>query len=346
MWQMRSLQSYRIRFLLAVACIAALCGCNRQQVIKFAGETQGTTYHVTVVDKNRALSSEDLQQYIEKRLAEIDLALSNYRDDSELSRFNRAPSGEWIVLGRDLYSVLIISNRISDESDGAFDITVAPLVELWGFGPKKKTETIPADAEIAAAKRRVGYRYLELDVAQPRAKKTRELSIDVNGIAQGYSVDQLADVLIAQGCTDFLVEVGGELRLAGHNQGGELWHIGIEKPSDGFAEAQQALSATNIGVTTAGDYHDYFEKDGVRYSHTIDPRSGRPIAHKLASVTVVASTAVLADGYDTALEVMGPDDGFDFARRMHLAAYFIVRTEHGFSVRMTPEMVRYLTSAI
>ncbi len=334
---------YRFRFLLALACLAALSGCNRQQTIKFAGETQGTTYHVTVVDKNRALSGKALQQRIEQRLSEIDLALSNYRDDSELSRFNRAPVGEWIALGRDLYAVLLISNRISSESDGAFDITVAPLVELWGFGPKKKTEAIPADSEIAAALGRVGYRYLELDTAQPRAKKNRELGIDVNGIAQGYTVDQLADVLSVLGCTDFLVEVGGELRLAGHNPDGELWHVGIEKPGDGFAEAQQAMSATGVGITTAGDYHDYFEKDGVRYSHTIDPRSGRPINHKLASVTVVAPTAVLADGYDTALEVMGPEQGFAFAQKMKLAAFFIVRTEQGFAVRPTAEMMQLLS---
>ncbi|MDB6060991.1 MAG: thiamine biosynthesis protein ApbE [Verrucomicrobiaceae bacterium] len=319
-----------------------LSGCQRQHVVKFAGEAQGTTYHITVVDTHGSQSASDLQLRVEQRLQEIDLALSNYRDDSELSSFNRANVGEWIPLGHDLAEVIAVSNRISKESDGAFDITVAPLVELWGFGPHKKTKTIPATTEIEAAHALVDYRNLEIDRAQSRARKNRALTIDVNGIAQGYTVDQLAELLSALGYTDFLVEVGGELRLVGRNAEQELWHIGIEKPGDGLADAQQMLAGSNIGVTTAGDYHDYFEKDGVRYSHTIDPRTGRPIAHNLASVTVAAPTAVLADGYDTALEVMGPERGFAFAQRMHLAAYFILRDGAGFSARATPEMSGYL----
>ncbi|MET0378107.1 MAG: FAD:protein FMN transferase [Spongiibacteraceae bacterium] len=335
-------------FFALLLSVVMLGGCGRQQVIKFSGATQGTTYHITVPvpEANKAAShtqdAAELQQAVERRLAEIDSALSNYRDDSELSRFNRAPVGEWIDLGRDLYAVLKISAQISRESAGAFDVTVAPLVNLWGFGPQKKTDVIPGDAEIAAAQAAIGYRNLELDDAQPRVRKKRALVIDVNGIAQGYTVDQLADVLSASGYTDFMVEVGGELRLVGHNPDAKPWRIGIEKPGDDFVETQQALAVTGVGVTTAGDYHDYFEKDGVRYSHTIDPRSGRPIAHKLASVTVIASSATLADGYDTVLEVLGPDAGFEFAQRHELAAYFIVREGDGFTSRHTTQMAQYL----
>ena len=330
-------------FLLLIVVLTHLSGCDRQSVIKFAGETQGTTYHVTIAKTTSSLDSVELQQRVEQRLHEIDLALSNYRDDSELSQFNRAPAGEWIELGRDLNNVLKVSQQMSTESDGAFDITVAPLVDLWGFGPHKKSETIPSDVDIASAKRHVDYRHIELDTTQPRARKNQALTIDVNGIAQGYSVDQLADVLSALSCTDFLVEVGGELRLVGHNPQGKLWRIGIEKPTDDLVEVQQPVFASGVGVTTAGDYHDYFEKNGVRYSHTIDPRSGRPIAHTLASVTVIAANAMLADGYDTVLEVLGPEQGFEFARQHHLAAYFIVRTDNAFAVRTTPEMAPYLT---
>jgi len=328
---------------LLIVVLATLSSCDRQQEIKFAGETQGTTYHVTIAKTTSSLDSAELQQRVEQRLHEIDLALSNYRDDSELSKFNRAPAGEWIDLGRDMNSVLNVSQQMSTESQGAFDITVAPLVNLWGFGPHKKTETIPSEADIASAKSRVDYRNIELDPTQHRARKRQMLTIDVNGIAQGYSVDQLADVLSALGCTDFLVEVGGELRLVGHNPEGKLWRIGIEKPTDDLVEVQQPVFASGVGVTTAGDYHDYFEKDGVRYSHTIDPRSGRPIAHRLASVTVIAASATLADGYDTVLEVLGPEQGFEFAQKHHLAAYFVVRTSNGFAVRTTPEMLPYLT---
>lgn len=338
---MKAVSIDRMRFIFLLFC-TIIAGCERSETIKFAGEAQGTTYHITVAHQRGRIDAATLQNLVDARLREIDMALSNYRDDSELSRFNRASVGAWIDLSRDLYAVLQVSNRISVESDGAFDITVAPLVDLWGFGPIEKTKTVPARAQIDAARALVGYANLELDPAQPRVKKLRALTIDVNGIAQGYSVDAVAAVLSAQGCTDFLVEIGGELRLIGFSPDGKPWRIGIEKPVDGVVSAQQAVMATGVGITTAGDYHDYFEKDGVRYSHTIDPRTGAPIAHNLASVTVVAPTAVLADGYDTALEVMGLQQGFAFAEKKHLAAYFIVRTRNGFSVTSTAEMKRYL----
>lgn len=319
-----------------------LSGCDRAATISFAGEAQGTTYHITVVQTASNLQAADLQQRIEQRLASIDKALSNYRDDSELAAFNRAPAGEWVALGDDLYRVLKISDQISRESDGAFDITVAPLLALWGFGPGQSGGMTPAAAEIEQIRAGIGYQFLEVDVAQPRARKIRPLLIDVNGIAQGYSVDQLAQVLIAAGCTDFLVELGGELRMAGHNPAGKPWRIGIQTPGDGVGEAQQALSGTGIAITTAGDYRDYFEKEGIRYSHTIDPRSGRPIAHRLASVTVIAADAALADGYDTVLEVLGPEAGMAFAQRHGIAAYFISRTAHGFVTAHSDAMSPYL----
>jgi len=325
--------------------LALLGGCQRVQPFYFEGETQGTTYHITVAACNNKKSSTELQQLIEARLVEIDRSLSNYRDDSTLSQFNRAPIGQWITLDRDLYAVLKVSAQMSDDSAGAFDITVAPLVALWGFGPVPRAITdrvIPDERAIEAARQHVGYRFLDIDPMQPRARKHRDLAIDVNGIAQGYSVDQLAAVLDAQGCTDFLAEIGGELRIMGKNTEQKPWRIGIEKPGDGVVPTQQTLTGSGIGITTAGDYQDYFEQDGVRYSHTIDPRTGRPIAHKLASVTVVAATATLADGYDTVLEVLGPEAGLAFAREHHLAAYFIVRDGAGFNAFYTPEMQRYL----
>lgn len=320
----------------------AFVGCERKWPIRFEGEAQGTTYHITVAACAQPQTAEKLQKLIEAKLQQIDRSLSNYRDDSALSNFNRAPLNTWIELDADLYAVLKISEQMSRESDGAFDITVAPLVALWGFGPKQHSEIVPDANAIAQARENVGYRFLEIDPVHPRARKLRNLTIDVNGIAQGYSVDQLADVLSAQGCTDFLTEVGGELRLMGRNTELKPWRIAIEMPSDGVIAAQQTLVSSGIGVTTAGDYHDYFEKDGVRYSHTIDPRTGRPIAHKLASVTVAASNATLADGYDTVLEVLGPEAGLAFARAHNLAAYFIVREGTGFKTFYTGPMGAYL----
>lgn len=338
---------YRVLFwnkwslLLAVA--AGLHGCTREAAPHFEGQTQGTTYHVTVVRCTPAQQANVLQTAVEQRLAQIDVALSNYRDDSELSRFNRAPIDQWIDLGPDLDAVLRASQQISQMSEGAFDITVAPLLGLWGFGPESSSQhVVPDDAAIAQARTSVGYQFLELQDTAPRARKTRPLTIDVNGIAQGYSVDQLANVLSARGCSDYLVEIGGELRLAGHNAENKPWRIAIERPSDAPSEVQQSLRGSGIAITTAGDYHDYFEQDGVSYSHTIDPRTGRPIAHKLASVTVIDASATQADGYDTVVEVLGPEEGFAFAQRHHLAAYFIVREGDRFVVRKTEAMSAYL----
>jgi len=319
-----------------IAVLLVLCGC-RPQVATISGETQGTTYHITIADPADAGL---LRLQLERRLREIDHALSNYRSDSELTRFNRAPVGEWMTLGADLYHVLKTSQRISAESDGAFDITVAPLLEVWGFGPGRG-EYFPSPDKIDAARRRVGYRFLELDSDTPRARKLRELEIDVNGIAQGYTVDALAGLLRRAGYRNFLVEVGGELRLSGHSPRGTAWRVAIEKPSDKPGEVQQGITGSDIGITTAGDYHDYFERDGKRYSHTIDPATGRPVEHTLASVTVIAASAEYADGMDTALEVLGPERGYRLAERLGLAAFFIVREGDTFRTFHTSAFAPY-----
>lgn len=329
--------------LLFVPLIALLHACGGDPAsIELSGATQGTTWHITVAADVRKREQSRMRGLIEQRLAEIDQALSNYRGDSELQRFNAAPVGEWLPLGPDLHRVLQAAQAVSVQSGGAFDVTSAPLVELWGFGPGGQRGAIPSDAAIAAARALVDYRRLQLDTDLPRARKNGALRIDVNGIAQGYTADCLAEWMVAHGYRNFLVEVGGELRLAGLNPAGQAWRIGIEQPADGIGTVQQAVRGSNIAITTAGDYHDYFERDGVRYSHTIDPATGRPVAHRLASVTVIASDAMYADGMDTALEVLGPDGGYELAEKLKIAAYFIVRTDKGFSVRYTPEMAKYL----
>lgn len=333
--------------LIVLLLVALLHACGDPASFELSGATQGTTWHVTVVADERKGEQLRIRGLIERRLAEIDAALSNYRADSELQRFNAAAVGEWLPLGADLHRVLQSAQAISVQTDGAFDVTSAPLVEQWGFGPPGiasggRRGEIPDARAIAAARALVDYRRLELDPNLPRARKNGALRIDVNGIAQGYTVDCLAEWMLAHGYRNFLVEVGGELRLAGHNQHGQAWRIGIEQPADAIDAVQQAVSGSNIAITTAGDYHDYFERDGVRYSHTIDPTTGRPIAHKLASVTVIANDATYADGMDTALEVLGPERGFQLAERLKIAAYFIVRTDSGFSVRYTPEFAKYL----
>lgn len=335
-------------FALLALCGLLLTGCGERPrpTVELSGPTQGTTYHITLVPGARAVDAPALQRRVEQRLAEIDLALSNYRDDSELAAFNRAPVGEWVELGADLRAVLELSTAIGWLSGGAFDATVAPLVELWGFGAGRPRNDPPAEAEIARARQRVGFQHLQLDLGAPRARKLRDVKIDLSGIAQGYTVDRLAALLAAEGWRDYLVEVGGELAAAGQSPRATPWRVAVERPEALPGQVQQALLVSGAAISTSGDYRDYFERDGVRYSHTLDPASGRPVQHRLASVTVIAPTCAEADALATAILVQGPERGLAFAERHGLAAYLLVREEGGgFAARHSAAFEPYLEAA-
>ncbi len=320
----------------------ALAGCGERETIELSGAAQGTSYHITLVAEPRSRDAAALQHDIEQRLAEIDLSLSNYRDDSEIEALNRAPVGEWVEVGADLYDVLALSAVVSLLSDGAFDITVAPLVRLWGFGGAASRAEPPDEAEIAAARARIGFRHLEIDPGARRVRKLRDIEIDLSGVAQGYSVDALARLLDAAGIADYLVELGGELRARGSSPRGTPWRIAIEQPVAAPGSVQQALLLKSGSISTSGDYRDYFERDGVRYSHTLDATSGRPIAHGLASVTVVHPECGYADALSTAIMVLGPERGLELAEKQGLAVYLIVRGENGFETRHSTAFAAYL----
>lgn len=339
----RALAALRHGLLLCL-CAAWLVGCGDEPrpTVRFSGPTQGTTYHITLIPGERAVDAAALQQRIEQRLAGIDLALSNYRDDSELAAFNRAPVEEWIELGADLRAVLELATSISLLSGGAFDATVAPLVELWGFGAGTPRNEPPDAAAIEQARARVGFQHLQLDLAAARARKLREVKVDLSGIAQGYTVDQLAALLAAQGWRDYLVEVGGELVAAGLNPRGTPWRIAVERPDPQPGSVQQALRLSGIAVSTSGDYRDYFERNGVRYSHTLDPATGRPVQHRLASATVIAPSCAEADALATVILVQGPERGLRFAEQHGLAVYLLVRTDDGFEARYSKAFERHL----
>lgn len=331
--------------LLCCFCLLLIgCGDSRE-AIHFSGPAQGTTYSITVVPGEGAVDAAALQGLVEQRLAQIDLALSNYRDDSGIAALNRAPVGEWIDVGADLYEVLMLSMQMGWLSNGAFDVTAGSLVELWGFGGAEPRSDVPGDDEIEAAKALAGFQYLELDLAALRVRKQRAVRIDLSGVAQGYSVDVLADLLRAEGLTDFLVEVGGELVLSGDSPRGTPWRIAIERPSAVGGEMELAVELSGVAVSTSGDYRDYFEKDGVRYSHTIDSATGRPVAHRLASVTVIADSCGQADALSTAIMVLGPERGLQMAEQHGLAAYLIVRGDKGFETRHSTAFEPYLKSA-
>lgn len=324
--------------LISAALLLTACGNDPSQarLKEFDGDTQGTTYHIKVVDLPATLAPDTVKSAIEAELEDINRHLSTYVPDSELSLFNKSRDTGWIPASAGLVEVLVEARRISDLSHGAYDVTVGPLVKLWGFGPDDTGERIPTEAEIAAARARVGYTHLEIRPEPPALRKDiPDLAVDVNSIAQGYTVDRVAARLDNLGIANYLVEIGGELRGKGLNQLGGHWRIGIERPAPGERAVYSIIRIADVGVSTSGDYRDYFERDGKRYSHTIDPHTGRPVTHRLASVTVISENTMRADALSTALMVLGPEDGFQLAEQAGLAAYFIISTDGGFTDRET-----------
>lgn len=322
-------------FVTLLALVLAGCGESPQrESIRLSGATMGTRYHITLVappDGSLEASEQALSRGIEAELSQLNEQLSTYIDDSELMRFNRAGVGQWQQLSRPLAEVLELSFEIGERSHGAFDITVAPLVNAWGFGPEGQPESVPDEAELAALKEATGYRKLEVDGR--RARRLADIELDLSAVGKGYAVDHLARWLAQQGYSHYLVEIGGEVRLAGQSPRGDAWRIGVEQPAVLQQSGRMALALSDIAMATSGDYRNFYERDGRRYSHTIDPRTGRPVEHRLASVTVLAETAARADAWATALNVLGPEAGMALAEREKLPVYMIVKAEEGFEDR-------------
>lgn len=303
----------------------------------------GTQYHIKlIVPKQSPPSQSELQYAIDEELKRINQALSTYIPSSELSVLNRSSSSDPISVSNSLFYMLDLSQQINKMSDGAFDVTVGPLVNLWGFGPDKPFGNNPTDEDIEAQLKLVGSDKYLLDHAQQTVTKAHSLYIDLSAIAKGYGADLIAELLQRKGITDFMVEIGGEVRVQGLNDKGELWKIGVEKPSISQAGAIQAVAISDAGLATSGDYRNYYEVDGKRFSHTINPSTGKPIEHALASVTVIAKTCAESDALATALNVLGPDDGYALAEELELAAYFIIRDGEQFTIKYTPQFQPYL----
>ncbi len=302
------------------------------------GSTMGTTYaikyrHVSA-HPSANLSAGEIQQEIEWQLAAVNQTMSTYDPESELSRFNRSESTDWIPVSAPLYTVLKAALEIGSQSKGAFDITVGPLVNLWGFGPQDGAQRIPDAAEIAATLERTGFDKLMLHDTASAVRKTRaDVYVDLSGIAKGYAVDQIAAMLERYGVAHYMVEIGGEIRARGSNAQQIAWQIGIDKPQMHGRAVQKVLSLKNTALATSGNYRNYFMIDNRRYMHVIDPVTGWPANNNLVSVTVLAETGMLADAWATALLVLGFERGMAMAERIGLRALFIadrdgIFTEH------------------
>jgi thiamine biosynthesis lipoprotein len=307
---------------------------------KIEGATMGTWYHITWVETPGAPGPATIQSSIDQELAAINASMSTYLDDSEINRFNDLPPGQWFEPGAAMLEVFKQARQVSIASDGAYDVTVAPLVDLWGFGPQRHSNP-PQQEQIEQALLTVGQQYVELD-SRGRLRKQRPLQLDFSSIAKGYAVDRLSMLLSDQGIERHMVEIGGEIRVQGLSPRGSPWRIAVEQPDPRAAAPAAVLEFTDVAVATSGDYRNFFEVDGISYSHTIDPRTGRPVLHELVSVTVIQPSAALADAWATALAAIGPAAALALAESEQLPVFLISRQGEGFSSEKTAAMTAYL----
>lgn len=301
----------------------------------------GTSYSVTLVGGARG-EADHQKRAIDKRLALLNKRMSTYDAASELSRFNTSDSTDWFQVSVETATVAQAALELAESTGGAYDPTIGPLVNLWGFGPGKRRQQPPTEEEISEAQASIGYQGVEARLDPPALKKANpEARLDLSSIAKGHGSDAIAELLAEAGYEAFMVEIGGEVRTRGAKPGGVPWRIGIEKPP---AQAelvgrkiQSVVELVDRSLATSGDYRNYFQHEGVRYSHTIDPRTGRPVTHAGATVTVLADTCRDADGLATALLVLGPSAGYDWAVDQGVAAYFVSReADETLNTRSTP----------
>jgi len=329
--------------LIGLTFFIAACSKTESEIVEIQGKTMGTYYQIKYVldstqQKNESLSTQSIKVQIDEKLELVNDLMSTYRPNSELSRFNQTDNS--MPVSDAMIHVVKSALTIFEQSNGAYDVTVGPLVNLWGFGPDKHPDKVPTQAVIDEKMQLVGSQYLSIE-GNKLVKSIPTLYVDLSSIAKGYGVDFIAEYLQSMGIENYLVDIGGELRVHGRKPESKNWAVAIERPVAG-QNVQRVINVGNNGIATSGDYRNYFESDGIRYSHTIDPKTGKPITHKLASVTVINESAMLADGYATAITVLGPDAGFEFANKHHLAVYLLVKQAEGFKAIYTPEFKPYL----
>lgn len=306
----------------------------------------GTGYAVTVIASPHEIDAAALTELVQATLTQISRTFSTYDPTSELSRLNRRASLQWTAVSPAFLEVLELARAVSRLTGGAFEPTVQPLVELWGFGASGQPRRVPSTQEVADARTKTGIAKLETKRHPPRMRKRDpRLSLDLNGIAKGFAVDEIAHRLEKSGVRRYLVDIGGEIRVAGKAPRGMPWRIGIERPSNATPGGPITLQLVQGAVATSGDYRNFFSVDDQRYSHLIDPKTGYPVRHGLVSVTVLHEQTAIADALATGLLVLGPQRGLALATTLDLPAYFIVRAEEAWRIeateRLTPFLNRY-----
>ncbi len=338
----RALTCASLSFVLA----SLLAGCSPAPVeTAFSGLAMGTNWNVKVVTASALEDRSRVDESIRGVLEDVNAKMSTYVADSELSRFNEHHSSEPFEVSPETMAVFAEARRIGELTDGAFDVTVGPLVDAWGFGPRDRREDL-GRAAIDGLRAHTGWDKLIVNEAESTlAKLDPELRCDLSAIAKGYAVDGVSEALTTMGLPSHMVEVGGEVYAAGLNAEGRPWRIGIEKPPEDGGGMHRVVGLDGLALATSGDYRNYFERDGKRYSHEIDPATGRPIEHRTASVSVLEPSCAAADALATALIVLGEDRGYAKAVELEVAAQFLMRDGSGFVEKTTPAFERLVNAA-
>ncbi|MCW0310654.1 FAD:protein FMN transferase [Pantoea ananatis] len=342
------MMSFKIN-LLFVALMSLLMGCDdtsskAHDAMVLEGKTMGTVWRVSLagVEAGRRAA---LQQRIQQRLDADDAELSTWKPTSVLSRFNQSRATTPQPVSENMADIVTIALRIGKKTSGAMDITVGPLVNLWGFGPDKQPSHIPDDSQIAAAKALTGLQHLRViqgGEGQWLQKDLPGLYVDLSTVGEGFATDHLARLMEQEGINNYLVSVGGAVLSRGMNAQNQPWRVAIQKPTDRENAVQARVDLQGHGISTSGSYRNYYELDGKRLSHIIDPATGRPIDHKLVSATVIATTALEADGWDTGLMVLGTEKAKALAIKEKLAVYLITREGDRFVSWMSPQFSAFI----
>ncbi len=326
--------------ILIMLTLSLLSSCQQESnYLRLNGFTMGTTYQITIrTNQEQTLK---LQKLIDQKLISINQLMSTYIDDSELSLINKTDSTGCQSLSAENYYVIKNALKVSQETKGKFDITIDPLIAEWGFDKKQTNDIVPSQDVIDQLLTQVGHHKIQL-TEHCLKKKISSLSINLSAIAKGYAVDEVAKLLEQVNIQHYLVEIGGETASKGLNPSLVPWRLAIEAPIEKQREIQKIFLPNGLGVATSGDYRNYFENSGVRFSHTIDPTTGKPITHNLASVTVLHNKTMLADAYATAFMVMGKEKALAFAQEHDIAIYVLVKEDNQFISTYSPAFKSHL----
>lgn len=327
-------------FIITLTLLLSGCGKSVSEETYLEGKTMGTTYHIKFYAEQ--VDPQAVQAEIDAVLVDINQSMSTYIEESEINTFNRLDANEVMPISDDFRAVISESMRIGN-STKTLDVTMGPLIDLWGFGPDKKPTKRPTNEALANMINNIGIDKLVLN-EQGLAKTMADLELSFSATAKGYGIDKVAELLQSKGITDYMVEIGGELRIAGTKPDNQAWRIAIEQPdaNPGERKVHRVLAPGNNGIATSGDYRIFYTMDGETYTHLIDPMTGMPIKHDLVSVTVLHPSAMTADGLATALTVMGMEKAQRYAQQHDLPVYLIAKSPDGLVTYSSPAFKPYL----